>query len=93
MVKLYSNRIEISNNGGFIGGINPDNILHHQPVVRNPLLVEALTRLRLVNRTNLGISRMFSKMLMEGKEPPVMIAIRSLVYYVNCELIIHKSKV
>ena len=72
MVKLYSNRIEISNNGGFIGGINPDNILHHQPVARNPLLVEALTRLRLVNRTNLGISRMFSTMLMEGKEPPVI---------------------
>lgn len=72
MVKLYPNRIEISNNGGFIGGINPDNILHHQPVARNPLLVEALTRLRLVNRTNLGISRMFSTMLMEGKEPPVI---------------------
>ncbi len=72
MVKLYSNRIEISNNGGFNGGINPDNILHHQPVARNPLLVEALTRLRLVNRTNLGISRMFSTMLMEGKEPPVI---------------------
>lgn len=72
MVKLYSNRIEISSNGGFIGGINPDNILHHQPVARNPLLVEALTRLRLVNRTNLGISRMFSTMLMEGKEPPII---------------------
>ncbi len=72
MIKLYSNRIEINSNGGFIGGISPDNILHHQPVARNPLLVEALTRLRLVNRTNLGISRMFSTMLMEGKEPPVI---------------------
>lgn len=72
MVKLYPNRLEISNNGGFIGGTNPDNILHHQPVARNPLLVEALTRLRLVNRTNLGISRMYSTLLMEGKEPPVI---------------------
>lgn len=35
-------------------------------------LREALTRLRLVNRTNLGISRMYSTMLMEGKEPPVI---------------------
>lgn len=70
MVKLYSNRLEISNNGGFIGGITPSNILHHQPVARNPLLVEALTRLRLVNRSNLGINRMFSALLMEGKEPP-----------------------
>ncbi|MCY4201818.1 MAG: putative DNA binding domain-containing protein [Gammaproteobacteria bacterium] len=70
MVKLYPDRLEISNNGGFIAGISPDNILHHQPAARNPLLVEALTRLRLVNRSNLGISRMYSALLIEGKEPP-----------------------
>lgn len=70
MVKLFSDRLEISNNGGFIAGITPNNILHHQPAARNPLLVEALTRLRLVNRTNLGINRMFSTLLIEGKEPP-----------------------
>lgn len=72
MVKLYADRVEISNNGGFIGGISSQNILHHQPAARNPLLVDALTRLRLVNRSNLGISRMFSALLMEGKEPPVI---------------------
>ena len=70
MVKLYPNRLEISNNGSFIAGITPGNILHHQPAARNPLLVEALTRLRLVNRSNLGINRMFSALLIEGKEPP-----------------------
>lgn len=70
MVKLYADRLTISNNGGFIAGITPNNILHHQPAARNPLLVEALTRLRLVNRSNLGINRMFSALLMEGKEPP-----------------------
>lgn len=72
MVKLYLDRLEVSNNGGFIAGINENNILHHQPAARNPLLVEALTRLRLVNRSNLGINRMFSSMLMEGKEPPLI---------------------
>jgi len=70
MVKLYPDRLEISNNGGFIGGITAENILHHQPAARNPLLVDALTRLRLVNRSNLGVGRMFSALLMEGKEPP-----------------------
>ena len=70
MVKLYLDRLEISNNGGLIAGITPANILHHQPAARNPLLVEALTRLRLVNRSNLGINRMFSALLIEGKEPP-----------------------
>lgn len=72
MVKLYPDRLEVGNNGGFIAGITPDNILHHQPAARNPLLVDALTRLRLVNRTNLGIGRMFTALLMEGKEPPVI---------------------
>lgn len=72
MVKLEPDRLEISNLGGFIGGITSDNILHHQPTARNPVLVEALTRLRLVNRTNLGISRMFAALLMEGKAPPII---------------------
>lgn len=72
MVKLHPDRLEISNNGGFIAGITPENILHHQPAARNPLLVGALTKLRLVNRSNLGISRIFNAMLMEGKEPPVI---------------------
>ncbi|MEW6171955.1 MAG: RNA-binding domain-containing protein [Bacillota bacterium] len=72
LVKQFSQKIEISNLGGFIGGISPHNILHHQPVSRNPNLVEALTRLRLVNRSNLGIPRMFSSLLIEGKEPPLI---------------------
>ncbi|MDP2990543.1 MAG: ATP-binding protein [Kiritimatiellota bacterium] len=70
LVKLFDDRIEISNNGGFIGGITPENILHHQPAARNPLLVEAMTRLRLVNRSNLGISRMFQAFLIEAKPVP-----------------------
>ncbi|WP_163558375.1 RNA-binding domain-containing protein [Halomonas sp. NO4] len=72
MVKLYPQRLEISNNGGFIAGISEHNILHHQPAARNPLLVDALVKLRLVNRSNLGVGRMFEAMLMEGKEPPVI---------------------
>ena len=70
MVKQYADRIEVSSPGGFIGGINPDNVLHHTPVARNTHLVEMLTALRLVNRANLGMTRMFKAMLIEGKEPP-----------------------
>lgn len=72
LIKQFPSRLEISNPGGFVGGISPDNILHHQPVARNPHLVEALTRLRLINRSNLGISRMFTALLIEGKEPPLI---------------------
>jgi ATP-dependent DNA helicase RecG len=34
--------------------------------------VDALTRLRLINRSNLGVARMFSALLIEGKEPPLI---------------------
>jgi ATP-dependent DNA helicase RecG len=70
MVKQFSDRLAITNPGGLIGGITPANILNHAPVARNPLLVAALARLRLVNRSNLGVSRMFEAMLIEGKAPP-----------------------
>ncbi|MBI4764649.1 MAG: putative DNA binding domain-containing protein [Deltaproteobacteria bacterium] len=72
LVKQFPNRLEISNPGGFIAGITPDNILHRQPAARNPLLVDALAKLRLVNRSNLGIGRMFEALLIEGKEPPLI---------------------
>ncbi len=70
LIKQFPNRLELANPGGFIGGITPRNILHHPPLARNPLLVQALAKLRLVNRSNLGVSRMFEAMLIEGKEPP-----------------------
>ena len=70
LVKQYSDRIEISNPGGLVGGLTPENILHHSPETRNARLVEALCRLRLINRMNLGMERIFSSLLMEGKPPP-----------------------
>lgn len=73
LVKQYPDRIEISSPGGFVGGITPENILHHEPATRNPCLVDALTRLRLVNRGNLGMERIFSSLLMEGKPPPLIV--------------------
>lgn len=72
LVRQYPHMLEIGNPGGFIGGVSPANILHHPPVARNPLLVEALIKLRLVNRSNLGVPRMYKAMLAEGKEPPVI---------------------
>ncbi|MDP2203754.1 MAG: ATP-binding protein [Methylicorpusculum sp.] len=72
LLKCYHDKMVVSNNGGFIAGITPQNILHHQPAARNPMLVEALSRLRLVNRSNLGVGRMFRAFLIEGKRPPII---------------------
>ena len=72
LVKQFPRRLKIGNPGGFIGGITSENILHHDPEARNPNLVDALARLRLVNRSTLGVVRMFSAMLIEGKEPPLI---------------------
>ena len=70
MIKQFKYRLEISNPGMFIGGVTPKNILHHDPVARNRKLVELLQKTRLVNRSNMGVPRIFKNLLMEGKEPP-----------------------
>ncbi|WP_415579402.1 helix-turn-helix domain-containing protein [Filibacter tadaridae] len=50
--------------------MNSENILHHPSVPRNHHLMELLDRLHLVNRTNMGVPRIYRSLLIEGKEPP-----------------------
>ncbi|MBW2059911.1 MAG: putative DNA binding domain-containing protein, partial [Deltaproteobacteria bacterium] len=70
MVWQYENRLEVQNPGGLLPGITPENILRAGPRHRNPLLAEALQKLRLVERSGVGIDRMFYIQLYHGKEPP-----------------------
>lgn len=69
-VKQYPERLEISNPGGFLADITPENILHHPSTPRYPTLFAALARVRLANAANLGVPRVFRELLSEGKEPP-----------------------
>lgn len=72
LIKQFPDRLEMTNPGGLIGGVTPENILHHTPVPRNPCLVDALVRLRLINRSSLGIQRIYASLLIEGKAPPTI---------------------
>jgi ATP-dependent DNA helicase RecG len=60
----------ISSPGGFIGGITPENILHHEPKARNRLLAEMLQKIGLVERAGIGRRRIFIPTLIYGKRPP-----------------------
>lgn len=70
MLKHYKDKLVITNPGNFIGGISSENILHHPPVSRNSHLADLLDRLKLVNRSNLGVPRIYKSLLIEGKKPP-----------------------
>jgi ATP-dependent DNA helicase RecG len=69
-IKLYPDRLELSNPGGFVGGVTAQNILHHPSSPRYPAMFQALARMRLANAANLGVPRVFRDLLSEGKEPP-----------------------
>lgn len=71
IVKLYPDRLEISNPGDFVNGVTPQNILHHPSTPRYPILFNALARIRLANAANLGVPRIYRELLSEGKEPPI----------------------
>jgi ATP-dependent DNA helicase RecG len=69
-LKLYPDRLELTNPGGFAGDITPANILHHASLPRYGCLFGALTRIRVANAANLGVNRVYRELLSEGKEPP-----------------------
>jgi ATP-dependent DNA helicase RecG len=66
----FPNNLEITNPGGFAGGVSEENILRHAPKRRNPVLAEALARLGYIERAGVGVDRMYRLMLRHGKEPP-----------------------
>jgi len=69
-IELHNDRFEVSSPGGFVGGVDPQNILRHPPVRRNPLLANALQTVGMVNRAGLGVDRIYEELLRLGKGMP-----------------------
>jgi hypothetical protein len=88
-VELSDDGLTISNPGGFIEGININNLLTAEPQGRNPLLADALKRVGLAEKTGRGIDRIFEGSLLYGKALPDY----SLSTSVNVSLFIPKSNV
>jgi ATP-dependent DNA helicase RecG len=69
-VKLDTSGLNISSPGGFIEGVNLDNLLVAPPHSRNPLLADIIKRIGLAERTGRGIDRIFGGMLRYGRPEP-----------------------
>lgn len=65
-----SDRLTISNPGGFVEGVSLDNLLTTEPRPRNPALADAFKRLGLVERTGRGVDIIYSGMLRFGRPAP-----------------------
>lgn len=61
----------VTNPGGLVFGVTPDNILTHPSTPRNRLLLEAVTALQVAERTGQGVDRVYRELLRSGKRPPV----------------------
>lgn len=69
-VQIDENGLSISNPGGFVEGINLNNILVTNPKPRNPLLADICKRIGLSERTGRGIDRIFEGLLRFGRPHP-----------------------
>jgi ATP-dependent DNA helicase RecG len=69
-VRVYGDRLEVGNPGGWFGGVNAGNVLVTESRRRNDLLASVLQRIGLAERSAIGVRRMFEAMLSVGKEPP-----------------------
>ena len=70
MIREYPGRLLVTNPGGFLPGIGPNNILSGGPKHRNRRLAEAFQLLGLVERAGMGVPKMYRYQLETGKQPP-----------------------
>ena len=69
-VSINDEGLTISNPGGFVEGVNLNNLLTVEPHGRNPALADSLKRIGLAERTGRGIDRIFEGSIVYGRPLP-----------------------
>ena len=70
-VEHVGSALTVTSPGGFIGGVDPSNIITHPAAPRHRSLAEAMAAIRLGEREGIGVDRMTAAMLALGHPPPV----------------------
>lgn len=71
MIKVYPDRLEISNPGGLPLGITKNNILHTQHR-RNPNMIELMSALEMMEGEGSGYDLIYELDSIEAKHPPIV---------------------
>ncbi|NOT68290.1 MAG: ATPase [Methylophilaceae bacterium] len=69
-IRINDDEMTISNPGGFVEGVELNNLLTTEPCPRNPSLADALKRIGLVERTGRGVDLIYRGMLRYGRNLP-----------------------
>lgn len=70
VLKLYPERLDIINAGGFPRGVSLENLLTVPSTPRNRLLADVLSKTGIVERSGQGMDKIFLYTLEEGKPEP-----------------------
>lgn len=70
VIKLYPERLDIVNAGGFPKGVSLENLLTVPSTPRNRLLADVLSKTGIVERSGQGMDKIFLYTLAEGKPIP-----------------------
>ena len=70
VIKLYPQKIVITNAGGFPLGVTINNLLTVPSTPRNRLLTDVLSKTGIVERSGQGIDKIFRNTISEGKDMP-----------------------
>ena len=69
-IKMSPDKISIKSPGGFMPGVSPENVLDIEGKWRNRSLMEALQKIGIVERSGVGLDRIFIKTISDGKGLP-----------------------